>query len=135
MAQLLLDDNVKMQDLDDEDMLANPDEVNNYKGMYQNDDDESEQKYFEFGAHFAYDVLYRRLEDLRKILPQNRKESPLKENQKEGMININFKISILENPQGLRGIPNIFLYNQNRKMVKIMLIVPVLCQTFQNLPQ
>jgi hypothetical protein len=74
MAQLLLSENVPMLvDSDDEDMLANPDEVNNYKGMYQNEDDEPEQKYFEYGAHFSYDLLVERLEEIRQILSPSRR--------------------------------------------------------------
>ena len=85
MALLLLDDNVKVHDVDDEDMLANPDEVNNYKGMYQNDDDEQEQKYFEFGAHFPYDVLCRKLDEIRRAQPISLKESPSKEGINKGI--------------------------------------------------
>jgi len=74
MAQLLLSENVPMiVDSDDEDMLAGPDEVNNYKGMYQNEDDEPEQKYFEYGAHFSYELLVEQLEEIRLTLSPSRR--------------------------------------------------------------
>jgi hypothetical protein len=76
MAQLLLSENVPlMHESDDEDMLANAEEVNNYKGMYQHEEEEPEQKYFEFEAHFCFESMVERLEEVRRQLSPSRRGS------------------------------------------------------------
>jgi hypothetical protein len=42
-----------------------------YKGIYFNND--QEENYYEFGAHFKYTDLYNRLEKIFSALPQERK--------------------------------------------------------------
>ena len=51
--------------------VENIDEINNYKGIYYQED--TEQKFFEADAHFSYVDLCRRLEKIvLKISPERR---------------------------------------------------------------
>jgi hypothetical protein len=67
MSQLIVNNNIeKLEDSDDEDLIEqnNNNNLNNYKGIFGNDESEEEQRYFEYGAHFPYKWLCQRLEEL-----------------------------------------------------------------------
>ena len=50
-------------------------DIFNYKGYFAENEinDEQEQKFFEFGAHFPYKILYKRLE----VIAEERKQKQL----------------------------------------------------------
>ena len=53
------------ESLNDDICIKNND-IFNYKGYFvENEDEEDEPKYFEFGAHFSYKELYKSLQELR----------------------------------------------------------------------
>jgi hypothetical protein len=73
MAQLLLNDDLKILENSDDDMFADADNINNYKGMYQNDDEEeTDEKYYEFGAHFPHQLICEKLEEMIRCLSPER---------------------------------------------------------------
>jgi hypothetical protein len=82
MTQLLLDNQIyKKDDSDNEEMDEG--DLNNYKGYFHNED-EPEERYFEYGAHFPYKILYNKLEKLlRTVSPSQRETSPTKVNNQE----------------------------------------------------
>ncbi len=67
MAQLLLNDDIKVIEDSFDDIAGEDDDLLNYKGAYQNEDDDSEPKYFEGGAHFPYTLLCQRLDSIIRI--------------------------------------------------------------------
>lgn len=69
MSQLLWSD-VDNQD-DSDDNIAQNDDINNYKGIFHNED-EPDQRYFEHGAHFQYKDLYRRLQKALESMGESR---------------------------------------------------------------
>jgi hypothetical protein len=88
MTQLLLSENIYYNDdSEGEDMQANLDEVENYKGMYQNEEEELEQKEFEGGAHFPYQVLYHKLQELKKKLDLERVDTTENSSKKNHLVN------------------------------------------------
>jgi uncharacterized Fe-S center protein len=72
MTQLLLDQ--KLAKMDDSEIdHMNEDELINYRGYFANED-EPEERYFEYGSHFPYKILFKKLEMLYKTLSPSRKE-------------------------------------------------------------
>lgn len=66
MAQLLLEDNIPKTDDSDEEVIE---DLTNYKGVFH-DEEEPEQRYYEYGAHFPYDLLCYKLDEIiRKMSP------------------------------------------------------------------
>ena len=67
MTQLLLSENLCLNENSDceeiQDIIEN---AENYKGIYHNDEEEESEKYFEGGAHFPYETLYFKLEEIKK---------------------------------------------------------------------
>ena len=54
-----------MNEVDDSNDLSLQNNMLNYKGYFvENEDEDTDPKYFEFGAHFPYRELYKRLEEL-----------------------------------------------------------------------
>jgi hypothetical protein len=74
MAKLILSNKIEANQ-DSEDAMADDDQLNNYKGVFFGED--TEQKYYEAGAHFSYKILCRLLENLTKILSPSRKAKTL----------------------------------------------------------
>jgi hypothetical protein len=70
MSQLLINDIIPKQEEPDED--SNDEDLNNFKGVFYNDDD-SEQRYYDYGAHFPYELLCFKLEEIVKNLPMERR--------------------------------------------------------------
>lgn len=67
MSQLLVDQNIeKHEDSEDDDVIERDNifKLNNYKGIFNNEESDGEQRYFEHGAHFPYKWLCMRLEEL-----------------------------------------------------------------------
>jgi hypothetical protein len=56
---------------DSEADLLDGDGLNNYKGYFHNEQ-EPEERYYEYGAHFPYKVLQTKLEELRKVVSPSR---------------------------------------------------------------
>ena len=64
-----------MQDQQDsEDAMVEDQNAGDYKGVFYEDD--TEQRYYEHGAHFQFKDLCRRLENVIKTLSPNRKAVP-----------------------------------------------------------
>lgn len=78
MAKLILSNKIEANQ-DSEDAMANDDQLNNYKGVFFGE--ETDQKYYEAGAHFSYKILCRILENLTKILSPSRKAKTLYEQE------------------------------------------------------
>ena len=57
-------------------------EIENYKGIYFNNDEKEEQRYFEGGAHFQYKDLCKRLERQYNNLPPHRRGTLMYNNDK-----------------------------------------------------
>lgn len=75
MNKLLLDDNIeKVDDSENEDM--DEEELINYKGYFANEE-EPEERYFEYGAHFKYKTLYQKLDEIIKTLSPSRTEKEI----------------------------------------------------------
>jgi hypothetical protein len=79
---------------DSDEEVVNADELNNYKGLYGEENQEEEERYFEGGAHFPYRWLCDRLEGINR---QNRErgnmtiltsESSTKSNKPAVAINV-----------------------------------------------
>ena len=51
------------------------DNLNDYKGIFYNENEEEEQKYYEGGAHFKYKDLYHLLEEL--VKKEEKKNNPI----------------------------------------------------------
>ena len=67
MSQLILDQNLeRKEDSEEEDPSdqENINKINNYKGIFGNEESEEEQRYFEYGSHFPYNWMCERLEEL-----------------------------------------------------------------------
>jgi hypothetical protein len=65
----LIEDGTQHMEESEEDMI---DDLNNYKGVFHNEE-EPEERYYEHGAHFPYQILCRKLEDLMiKLSPERR---------------------------------------------------------------
>jgi hypothetical protein len=70
MTQLIVNDNINICS-DSENEEVNEDDLNNYRG-YFHEQEETEEKYFEHGAHFPYKYLVKKLEEILKIEPIRR---------------------------------------------------------------
>jgi hypothetical protein len=77
MSKMLLSAQIDNQE-DSEDNIAENDEVNNYKGLFH-DEDEPEQRYYECGAHFSFKDLCRKLESFYELLGEDRKGTSMYE--------------------------------------------------------
>ncbi len=73
-AKLLVNNNLA-NNQDDDDGIADKQDALNYKGIFYKE--ETEQRYFEGGAHFQYKDLCRRLEKLFYALPTDRRGESL----------------------------------------------------------
>ena len=88
MAKMFLDENFENNyDESGDEIDINYDDVLNYKGYFieNEDEEEEEQKYFEYGAHFPYKFLYQKLEILKEEREEERKKlnNEIKEKKKE----------------------------------------------------
>lgn len=84
MAQIILDENFENNyDESYDEIDINNDDILNYKGYFieNEDEEEEEQKYFEYGAHFPYKFLYQKLEILKEEREEEKKQ--LKNENKE----------------------------------------------------
>jgi hypothetical protein len=72
MVKLVIDE-IKIHS-DSETDIVDQENLANYKGYFHNEE-ESEEKYYEFGAHFPYKTLFSKLEKLKKSLSPSRIES------------------------------------------------------------
>jgi hypothetical protein len=70
MAKLVLSKYIEANQ-DAEDAMAADNEVDNYKGVFFNDD--TEQKYYEAGAHFSFKGLCKLLDAVIKTLSPSRR--------------------------------------------------------------
>ena len=75
------------------------DNLNEYKGIFYNENEEDEQKYYEGGAHFKYYELYDILEELvlkqendYNTIPNEYNQSPKNEILNFNFISINLEI-------------------------------------------
>jgi hypothetical protein len=62
MAQLILDTNIAKDENFDEDNQLDNEDILNYRGCFHNEPDDFEQKYYEYGAHFPYEYICKKLE-------------------------------------------------------------------------
>ena len=84
MAKMLIDENFENNyDESYDEIDINNDDILNYKGYFieNEDEEEEEQKYFEYGAHFPYKFLYQKLEILKEEREEEKKQ--LKNENKE----------------------------------------------------
>ena len=87
-----------------------------YKGIYYGES--KLQKFFEFGAHFKYSDLYRLLENLGGILPENKEKPILRNKSNESRKNI--LLISEEQKNQTRNIKNkIYLNNPNTDNINI----------------
>ena len=70
MAKLVLSNNIEANQ-DSEDAIADDNQVDNYKGVFFGED--TEQKYYEAGAHFSFKELCKILEVVIKNLSPSRR--------------------------------------------------------------
>jgi hypothetical protein len=110
MANFVLDGNFhNFENVDNDDIDGDINDIYEYKGYFleNNIDDDEEDKFYEFGAHFPYSFLYQKLE----ILAQNRKveEENLKERNK------NMKENNENNIQEETDFFSFFNKNNNKK--------------------
>jgi hypothetical protein len=78
-TKLLVNNNLAVNQ-DEEDGIADNNEVLNYKGIFYKED--TEQRYFEGGAHFQFKDLCRRLEKVFYALSTDRRGETLYLNEK-----------------------------------------------------
>ena len=74
MAKLILSNKIEANQ-DSEDAMAEDDQIENYKGVFYGE--ETEQKYYEAGAHFSYKGLCRILESVIRTLSPSRRAKSL----------------------------------------------------------
>jgi hypothetical protein len=87
-----------------------------YKGIYYGES--KLQKFFEFGAHFKYSDLYRLLENLGGILPDNKEKPIIRNKSNESRKNISLISE--EQKNQTRNIKNkIYLNNPNTDNINI----------------
>ena len=87
-----------------------------YKGIYYGES--KLQKFFEFGAHFKYSDLYRLLENLGGILPENKEKPIIRNKSNESRKNI--LLISEEQKNQTRNIKNkIYLNNPNTDNINI----------------
>lgn len=85
MAQLLLGNNIDIKDDSDaDDNINNQDDMNNYRGYFHNEE-EPEERYFEWGAHFPYLELCRKLDEVMRSLSPSRRAKTLNETVEKGI--------------------------------------------------
>lgn len=77
MSPFVLEPNLCNKE-DSEENVAQGEEVNNYKGLFYGDQEE-EERYFDYGAHFPYKELCRRLEKVVATLDPTRRGETLYE--------------------------------------------------------
>ena len=79
-----MDDDFFDEDEESNENIDVKDDIYNYKGYFvENEQDEEEKKFYEYGAHFPYEKLYQRLELISKERKQKQKELEEKLKQKE----------------------------------------------------
>ena len=85
MAEVVLDPNFQNESYSDDDIDINNNDLLNYRGYFQNNDDndEDEPKYFEHGAHFPYYFLYQKLEIIKQELESREIEPAMVKNKTE----------------------------------------------------
>jgi hypothetical protein len=75
MAKLVVED-IHLSNISDTD-IVDQENLNNYKGYFHNEE-ETEERYYEHGAHFPYKILFSKLEGLKKTLSPSRVEADAK---------------------------------------------------------
>ena len=79
-----MDDDFFDEDEESNENIDVKDDIYNYKGYFvENEQDEEEKKFYEFGAHFPYEQLCQRLEIISRERKQKQKELEEKLKQKE----------------------------------------------------
>ena len=79
-----MDDDFFNEDEESNENIDVKDDIYNYKGYFvENEQDEEEKKFYEYGAHFPYEKLCQRLELISKERKQKQKELEEKLKQKE----------------------------------------------------
>ena len=79
-----MDDDFFDEDEESNENIDVKDDIYNYKGFFvENEQEEEEKKFYEYGAHFPYEQLCQRLELISKERKQNQKELEEKLKQKE----------------------------------------------------
>jgi hypothetical protein len=79
-----MDDDFFDEDEESNENIDVKDDIYNYKGYFvENEQDEEEKKFYEFGAHFSYEQLCQRLEIISKERKQKQTELEEKLNKKE----------------------------------------------------
>lgn len=78
MSRMIVDTKLENQE-DSEDNLADNDDINNYKGIF-NEEEEPEQRYYENGAHFSFKELCIKLESIYDHIDSERKGAKMYEN-------------------------------------------------------
>ena len=79
-----MDDDFFDEDEESNENIDVKDDIYNYKGYFvENEQDEEEKKFYEFGAHFPYEKLCQRLEIISRERKQKQKELEEKLKQKE----------------------------------------------------
>lgn len=81
MAKLVLSNNIEANQ-DSEDAMAEDDQVENYKGVFFGE--ETEQKYYEAGAHFSFKGLCKILESIIRTLSPSRRGKTLYGDEEAG---------------------------------------------------
>jgi hypothetical protein len=82
-------------------------DIFNYKGYFVENEEDEEKKFYEFGAHFPYKYLYKRLEIIAKEREEEQKELEKKLKEKEAKESHNTNEN-LKSKDNIRGILNIF---------------------------
>jgi hypothetical protein len=97
MSHFLFDNdlNENLDSLDYEIDIDNAD-IMNYKGYFVENEEEEEQKFFEYGAHFPYKLLYYQLEYLKIEREEMEKEEKEEEKINENNSNNNNNESIFQ---------------------------------------
>lgn len=93
----------KQEELSEEEEEYDIDQINNYKGIYYEED--TEQKFFEHDAHFQFDNLCRRLELIARTISPDRRGKSLYEDWPDSKANANSIKSKLDKTKGLKTYP------------------------------
>ena len=73
---------MNLDDSLNDDICVKNNDIFNYKGYFvENEDEEDEPKYFEFGAHFSYKELYKSLQELRNKQIKSQKLNQIENNK------------------------------------------------------
>ena len=84
-----------------------------YKGNFDNENDDDELEFYEFGAHFPYKGLYNKLDELVKSDP-NLNDEKSHSIEKHQILKIK-NVSLFQNSHQSRNINVYFSNNKNEK--------------------